>query len=67
MKFEKLKNLRAEKNFALADVAYLLRAHHKIKSSAMSVCNWENGKQIPNAKTFMALCKIFGVGPEYFE
>ncbi len=35
----------------------------EINADRKSIANWESGKTYPNAKMFMALCKLYGVSP----
>jgi transcriptional regulator with XRE-family HTH domain len=56
---EKLKELRAEKNMTLRDMAKLLNISH------VSYLRWEQGATEPNIQNIRKLCKIFDVTSDY--
>lgn len=55
---QRLKDLRAARNYTLEDVAEL------IGSSKQQVARWESG-QLPNAETVAKLAQAFGVTADY--
>lgn len=55
-----LSSLREAKHLSQRDVAELL-CRSGVNVTNQAVCKWENGNSLPNARQFIALCRIYDV------
>lgn len=61
----KLKELRANRGFSLADMVFEL-ARVGFRTTRQTLNNWENEDTEPNASSLKVLADFFGVSVEFF-
>lgn len=63
---DKLKKARKFKGLSQKELALALVREGR-KASPQQISNWEKGTYSPSGKNLQALCKVLGVGMEYFQ
>ncbi len=63
---DKLKRARKLKGLNQRELALALVREGR-KASPQQISNWEKGTYSPSGKNLQALCKVLGVGMEYFQ
>jgi len=63
---KKLRQLRMDKGYSLAQMARLLYVKTGLKVTRNCVSLWEKGKNFPSLKSLMALAVFYEKGIEFF-
>ena len=62
----KLKNLRLQRGYSLAGLAWRLQQRTGLRVSRAGISCWERGKNLPSLTSLMALGELYGKEIGYF-